>query len=173
VSRCWLALVDGTAAGADAAASAFTLAGSPAGTLAAWWRKAKPAREALRVDERLIDPGGSPALISFVLAPPGARLPFDDPAVQQARREVLSQWPGAGVSTLLRDNSHFEGAITVARSADAQRVLGEDPFARIFPSRLFAVEAGILGCLAAPSGPTIERYGSGNPWPWDSFNGGE
>ncbi|MFI5039713.1 MAG: hypothetical protein ACHQCG_07205, partial [Solirubrobacterales bacterium] len=59
MSRCWLALVDGPAHGADAAAPAFTLDGRPAGTLAAWNRRAKPVREALRVDERLIDPHGS------------------------------------------------------------------------------------------------------------------
>ncbi|HUE27636.1 MAG TPA: hypothetical protein VMP89_12750, partial [Solirubrobacteraceae bacterium] len=125
---------------------------------------------ALRVDERLIDPRGAPAWISLVLAPPGIRLPFDDLAVQQARRLVLSRQPLAAVSTLLRDDSHFEGAITVARSADDQRWLREDPFARIFPGTLLAVEEGILGSVPAPTGPTIERYGSGNPWPWDSFS---
>ena len=52
MSRCWLALVDGRAEGADAAASAFTLDGRSAGTLAAWRRRGKPTREALRVDER-------------------------------------------------------------------------------------------------------------------------
>jgi hypothetical protein len=50
------------------------------------------------------------------------------------------------------------------------RWLHDDPFAMIYPAMLLAVEAGILGSLAAPTGPTIERYGSGNPWPWDSFN---
>ena len=169
MSRCWLALVDATATGADAAAQVSTLAGQPVGTLAAWHQKAKPVRNALRVDERLIDPHGDPAWVSLVLAPSGVRLPFDDLAVQQARRLVLMRLPSAGVSTLLRDDSHFEGAITVARSADGKRRLGEDPFARIFPGTLLAVAAGILGSVAPPAGPTIERYGSGNPWPWDRF----
>ena len=75
----------------------------------------------------------------------------------------------AAVSTLLRDDSHFAGAITVARSPTERHRLREDPFARIFPSRLLDVEAGILGSVAPPTGPTIERYGSGNPWPWDRF----
>jgi hypothetical protein len=140
------------------------------GTLAAWRQKAKPARSALRVDERLIDPQGGPAWISLALAPAGARLTFDDLAVQQARRLVLSRPPLAAISTLLRDDSHFEGAISVGRSADGLRWLRDDPFARIYPADLLAVDAGILGSVAAPTGPTIERYGSGNPWPWDRFS---
>jgi len=169
VSRCWLALVEGPATGADAVARASTTDGHPAGTLAAWRRRAKPVREALRVDERLIDPDGSAAWISLVLPPSGVRLAFDDLAVQQARRLVLLHPFPAGVSTLLRDDSHFAGAITVTHSAAEQRRLRDDPFGRIFPARLLAVEPGILGAVTPPTGPTIERYGSGNPWPWDRF----
>jgi hypothetical protein len=169
MSRGWLALVEGPAEGADASARASTLEGRPVGMLAAWLQRAKPVRGALRVDPRLIDPGGGPAWISLVLAPAEVRLPFDDPAVQRARRLVLSRPPPAAVSTLLRDDSHFDGAITVATSPDEQRWLPDDPFASIFPGSLLAVDAGILGPVAAPTGPTIERYGSGNPWPWDRF----
>ena len=169
MSRCWLALLEGTADGADAAARVATTEGHPAGTLAAWRQRAKPARDARRVDERLIDPDGPAAWISLVLPPPGVRLPFDDPAVQQARRLVLLHPFPAAVSTLLRDDSHFEGAITVTHSAAETRRLRDDPFARIFPSRLLLIDAGILGSVAPPTGPTIERYGSGNPWPWDRF----
>jgi hypothetical protein len=169
MSRCWLALVEGDVAGADAAALASTLDGRPAGTLAAWRRRAKPVRDALRVDERLIDPDGAPAWISLVLPPLGVRLAFDDLAVQQARRLVLLHPFAGAISTLLRDDSHFEGAVTVARSATEKHRLPEDPFARIFPATVLAVGAGILGSVAPPTGPTIERYGSGNPWPWDRF----
>lgn len=170
MSRCWLALIEGPAEGAYASAGASTLDGNDAGTLAAWRQKAKPVRNALRVDERLIDPTGAPARISLVLAPGGVRLPFDDVAVQQARRLVLSRQPLPAVSTLLRDDSHFEGAVSVARSPRELRWLRDDPFARIWPAMLLAVDAGIVGSLAAPTGPTIERYGSGNPWPWDRFS---
>jgi hypothetical protein len=169
VSRCWLALVEGPAHGADAAARVLTLDGRPAGTLAAWRRAAKPVREARRVDERLIDAGGAAAWISLVRAPSGTRLAFDDLAVQHARRAVLQHPFPAAVSTLLRDDSHFEGAITVARSPAEKLRLVDDPFARIFPATLLAVGPGILGSVAPPTGPTIERYGSGNPWPWDRF----
>jgi hypothetical protein len=103
LSRYWLALIEETALAPDAAAPAFKLDGRPAGTLAAWRQRAKPVRHALRVDERMIDPAGSPAFISLVLPPPGVRLPFDDLAVQQARRRVLvGRFPDA-VSTLLQD----------------------------------------------------------------------
>lgn len=171
MSRCWLALIDGPVEGAQASARASTMDGQEAGTLAAWRQQAKPVRGALRVDDRMIDSVGGPAWISLVLAPPGVRLPFDDLAVQQARRLVLSRPPLGVVSTLLRDNSHLEGAITVApRSAGAVRWLQDDPFARIFPRMLLAVTAGLLGSVAAPTGPTIERYGSANPWPWDRFS---
>lgn len=170
MSRCWLALVEDPIEGADAAARAFTTDGLPVGKLTAWSRRAKPVRDALRVDGRLIDPDGSAAWISLVLAPPGVRLPFDDPAVQQARRLLLQHPSAAAVSTLLRDDSHFEGAITVARSPAERRRLQDDPFARIFPARLLSIEPGILGAVPPPTGPTIERYGSGNPWPWDRFS---
>ena len=170
MSRCWLALVEGPAHGADAAAPALTLDGRQAGTLAAWNRRAKPVRQALRVDERLIDPHGAAGWISLVLPPSGVRLAFDDLAVQQARRLVMLHPFPAAVSTLLRDDSHFEGAITVVRSAEDEQRLRDDPFARVFPARLLAVEAGILGAVSPPTGPTIERYGSANPWPWDRFD---
>ena len=100
---------------------------------------------------------------------PTCAFPFDDLAVQQARRPVLARPPLDGVSTLLRDDSHFEGAISVARPPKAKHWLLEDPFTRIFPGRLLTVDAGVLGSVAPPTGPTIERYGSSNPWPWDSF----
>jgi hypothetical protein len=167
-TRCWLALVDAEPEGATAAARATGLDGRPAGFLAAWIRRAKPVRGALRADPRIVDPAGPEALVSLVLAPPGMRLAFDDVAVQQARRDVLAHPPFDAVSTLLRDDSHFEGAITVARDGQRAR-LRDDPFARVFPARLLRVEVGVLGRALPPAGPTIERYGSAQPWPWDRF----
>jgi hypothetical protein len=122
------------------------------------------------MDARMVDPNGEAALVSLVLPPPGIRLLFDDPAVQEARRRVLAGPAFDAVSTLLRDASHFEGAVTVARDADERRLRWEDPFARIFPARILRVEAGLFGRVPAPAGPTIERYGSSQPWPWDRFD---
>jgi hypothetical protein len=167
---CWLALVDGDAAGADAAAEARDTTGAPAGHLAAWPPGRKPVRHALRADERVLDPAGAPALVSLVVAPPETATLFDDPAVQQARRVVLADArPPDVLTTLLRDASHFLGALTARRGADAAERLLEDPFARIFPARLLDVGPGLLGWMAPPAGPTIERYGSARPWPWDRF----
>jgi hypothetical protein len=162
--RCWIAMVDDAPAGATAAARLTDADGAPAGWLAAWRQRAKPVRQALRADPRIVDPAGAPAWISLVLAPPGFALPFDDLAVQQARRDVLARRPARAVSTLLRDSSHFEGAITAA-----DEPVGDDPFARLFPARSLRAGPGLIAAAAPPVGPAIERYGSANPWPWDRF----
>jgi hypothetical protein len=167
VSWCWFALVDEWPDGATAAAWASE-GGERVGVLAAWCRRAKPFREARRIDSRLVDPQGAPATVSLVLPQPGVHLKFDDTAVQQARRRVLERPPFDGISTLLIDSSHFEGALTVARGEDEER-LEDDPFARIFPARLLEIEGGLLGTTPSPAGPSIERYGSAEPWPWDRF----
>jgi hypothetical protein len=120
------------------------------------------------MDARLVDTGGPAAVVSLVLPPAGVRLPFDDLAVQQARRALLAGPPFDAFSTLLTDASHFEGSIAVARGEGVVR-LAHDPFARIFPARVLEVEAGLFGRVAPPAGPTIERYGSAQPWPWDRF----
>ncbi len=164
---CWFALVDERPDDADAAA-AVRENGSPAGWLAAWCRRAKPLRAARRIDARLIDPAGAPATVSYVRAPDGVSLLFDDLAVQQARRRILADRPFDGLSTLLSDASHYEGSLLVARGTNVPR-LRDDPFARIFPARILEVDAGLLGTTPPPAGPTIERYGSANPWPWDRF----
>jgi hypothetical protein len=165
---CWLGLLDEASASATAQAAVFEADGRPAGWLAAWRRRARPTRDARRIDDRIVDSNGAPAWISFVRPPDGVRLAFDDLAVQHARRRVLSEPPAEAVSTLLSDASHFEGAITVARGPGVMR-LPDDPFARVFSARILRVEAGLLGRACAPCGPTIERYGSAQPWPWDRF----
>jgi hypothetical protein len=171
MTRCWLALLEWPAADATAQAQAHKADGSPAGWLAAWRQRAKPTRAARRVDDRLVDPDGEPGWVSLVLPPDGVRLAFDDLAVQQARRRVLAEPPQDAVSTLMRDASHFEGAITIARGVGVAR-LADDPFARIFPASILRIGPGVLGVTTAPAGPTIERYGSANPWPWDRFDPG-
>jgi hypothetical protein len=166
VSRAWIALVDAEPHGADACAPVSELDGRAAGWLAAWRRRVKPLRDARRVDSRLVDPAGAAALVSLVRPPEGVRMPFDDLAVQEARRRVLAGPYCDGVSTLLSDATHFEGAISVVRGDESY----DDPFARVFPARRLRVGAGVVGRLAPPAGPTIERYGSANPWPWDRFS---
>jgi hypothetical protein len=164
----WLALMDERPQDADAAAAAREIDGAPAGWLAIWTRRAKPRRDARRVDARLLDRGGEAAVVSLVRPPPGVRLLFDDLAVQHARRAVLAAPPQDAVTTLLSDASHFEGSFTVARGAGVAR-LADDPFARVFPARVLHVGPGLLGRIPAPAGPVIERYGSAQPWPQDRF----
>jgi len=168
MSWCWLDLLTEPAPGASAQARVCAPDGTPCGWMAVWLRRAKPSRSARRIDARLVDAGGESAWVSLVRPPAGVRLAFDDVAVQQARRAVLAAPPQDAVTTLLSDASHFEGALTVARGEGVAR-LQDDPFGRIFPARVLHVAAGLLGAVPPPCGPTIERYGSANPWPWDRF----
>jgi hypothetical protein len=167
MSRAWVAVLDEPPEGADAQAPLTTPEGEPAGWLVAWLRRAKPVREARRADPRLIDPDGAAATISLVWpARERGLLAFDDPAVQEARRSVLrSAVPPDAVSTLLVDDSHFAGAITVRREPSTDG----DPFARIEPGRVLHVGAGVVGAFPLPAGPVIERHGSAQPWPWERF----
>jgi hypothetical protein len=98
-----------------------------------------------------------------------AALPYDDPQVQQARRDALAWWvPLLGpdfvcLTTLALDAVRYGGAITVARSPSA---FENDPFARIFAGTVVATD---LFCEVAPApGPIIERY-SGAAWPGGGF----
>jgi hypothetical protein len=121
---------------------------------------------ALRADPRVHDPAGDPAWVSLALAPPGVSIPFDDPAVSGALRRLLAGAPPRVVTTLLRDEVRFAGALV---AGDEHADPCESPFARIFPARSFRVGAGVLGRLPSPTGPGIARYAGGAPWPWDRF----
>ncbi len=168
--RTWLALLAEPPDGADATAEVREPGGAPAGWLAAWRRRSKPVREALRVDPRAVDPDGPAGWISLVLPPRELAIAFDDAAVQHARRLALADpRPPALRSTLLRDDSHFAGAITAVHGDEARTRLLDDPFGRVHPARVLRVGPGLLGTMAAPAGPVIERYGSANPWPWDAY----
>jgi hypothetical protein len=125
----------------------------------------------LRVDARCLE--GEPVAGAFAhvcaLTDDGARLRYDEPEVQQARRDALAWWiPLLGddlvcVTTLALDASHCAGAITVARDPSW---FGEDPFARLFPGTV--VETDLFAAVSPPTGPVVERY-SGAPWPGGSF----
>ena len=125
----------------------------------------------LRVDARCLN--GEPVIGAFanVCALPdrAAALRFDEPEVQQARRDALAWWiPLLGddlvcLSTFALDASRFGGAITVARRPDR---FDTDPFARIFSGTV--VETDLFSPVAPPPGPVVERYG-GAPWPGGDF----
>ncbi len=98
-----------------------------------------------------------------------AVLEFDQPEVQQVRRDALGWWIGMlgdaliCLTTLALDESRYGGAITVTREPVAW---SEDPFARIFPGTV--VQTDLFCDVAPPPGPVLERY-AGVAWPGGHF----
>jgi hypothetical protein len=125
----------------------------------------------LRLDARCLD--GEPVVGAFAhvcaLADSEAAMRFDEPEVQQARRDALAWWiPLLGdelvcLSTFAIDASRCAGAITVARDP---RHFRSDPFARLFPGMV--VPTDLFCAVPPPVGPVVERY-AGAPWPGGSF----
>jgi len=126
----------------------------------------------LRVDSRCF--AGEPVRGAFahVCALPerSGALRYDEPEVQQARRDALAWWiPMLGdelvcLSTFALDASRCAGAITVAR--DPSR-FADDPFLRLFPGTVVRTDS--FTAVAPPPGPPIERY-AGAPWPGGAFD---
>ena len=169
---CWFALVEGALDGrlastAVASAPATDADDAPVGTFAAWPAGRKPVGQALRMDERLVDPDGRAAWVSLVAIPRQAAPLFDDVAVSQAMRQILRGWPPAAVSTLVRDATTFAGSVTVAHTGGPWS-LRDDPFARLHPARILRAGSGMFAALPAPAGPAIQRY-TGKPWPAAGF----
>ena len=127
----------------------------------------------LRIDARCL--GGEKVKGAYAhvcaLTDDDAALRYDEPEVQQARRDALAWWiPMLGddlvcFSTFSLDESRCAGAVSVA--TDPSR-FDYDPFSRLFPGT--TVRTGIFTRVAPPAGPVIERY-SGAPWPAGSFAG--
>jgi hypothetical protein len=140
--------------------------GTTAGLLAIWSAGRKPVPTAVRADSQILDPDGAPAHVSLVLLDRDRSPLFDDPAVSGALRSVLTGPAPDAVTTLVRDASHFAGALTVRR--DRLWLLRDDPFARLGHPERLSVAAGLLGRRAAVPGPVIQRY-SGQPWPAAGF----
>jgi hypothetical protein len=125
----------------------------------------------LRMDSRCVEGERVAGAFAHVCALPdrGAALRYDEPEVQQARRDALAWWiPLLGdafvcLSTFALDASRCGGAVTVAREPSR---FADDPFARLFPGTV--VETDIFCEVAPPAGPAIERY-AGAPWPGGRF----
>ncbi len=126
----------------------------------------------MRADARCVAPEGQGvAAYAHVcaLADRAAALRYDEPEVQQARRDALAWWIPllsdryVCLTTLAVDASLCAGAITVARDPCH---FGDDPFARLFPGTV--VQTELFAEVAPPAGPVIERY-AGAPWPGGSF----
>jgi hypothetical protein len=125
----------------------------------------------LRADPRVLE--GEPVSSAFahVCALPecDAALRFDEPEVQQARRDALAWWlPLLGgelvcLTAFALDASRYGGAMTVARRPD---FFDSDPFARLFPGTV--VQTDLFCDVPPPCGPVIERR-AGVPWPGGRF----
>ena len=123
------------------------------------------------VDGRCLQ--GTPVLDAYAhvcaLPDEAAVLEFDQPEVQQVRRDALAWWIGllgdalVCLTTLALDESRYGGAITVTREPVAW---SEDPFARIFPGTV--VRTDVFSAVAPPPGPVLERY-AGVAWPGGRF----
>lgn len=165
----WLAMLPEDP-GSAVVGSVHDRGGRPAGFLCLWRGKARPHEQALLVDPRVHDPAGPACVVSLALAPIDARPITDDPAVVQARRDVLRDGRASSVSLLSADAVEVGGAITVARADRSEQVaaLRDDPFARLWSARILRVTAGVFGTVVRPTGPSLERYG-GMPWPYDRF----
>lgn len=103
------------------------------------------------------------------LSDPDAALAFDQPEIQQVRRDALAWWIGllgdafVCLTTLALDEARYGGAITVTREpVDWQ----SDPFARIFPQTI--VRSDLFCPVLPPPGPVVERY-AGVAWPGGTF----
>ena len=124
-----------------------------------------------RADPRCF--AGEPVLGAWAhvcaLADDAAKLPFDQPEVQQVRRDALAWWiPLLGdalvcMTTLALDPVNYGGTITVTSDPSFFR---SDPFARIFPGTI--VRTDLFSRVSPPSGPVIERY-AGVAWPGGIF----
>lgn len=123
------------------------------------------------IDARCID--GEPVAGAYAhvcaLVDDGAALAYDQPEVQQVRRDALAWWiPLLGdalvcLTTLALDEARCAGAITV--TSEPVRWV-DDPFARLFAPTL--VRSDIFCRVPPPPGPVLERY-AGVAWPGGSF----
>jgi hypothetical protein len=125
----------------------------------------------LRIDARCVRGEPVSGAFAHVCALPdkAAALRYDEPEVQQARRDALAWWiPMLGsefvcLSTFALDASRCGGAVTVARD---RSLFAADPFLRLFPGPVVPRDSFCV--VASPPGPPIERY-AGAPWPGGRF----
>jgi len=98
-----------------------------------------------------------------------AALAYDQPEIQQVRRDAMAWWIGllgdalVCLTTLALDEARYGGAITVTREPVRWE---DDPFARIFPGTV--VRSDLFCVVTPPAGPVVERY-AGVAWPGGTF----
>jgi len=102
------------------------------------------------------------------LADPAAALPYDEPEVQQARRDALAWWiPLLGDDLVCLTTL---ASMLCATGAPSPWPVRRSPFAK--PVRVAlagtVVRTSLFSVVPAPPGPPIERY-SGAAWPGGRF----
>ncbi len=123
------------------------------------------------VDARCLQGEPVPGAFAHVcaLTEDDAALAYDQPEIQQVRRDALAWWIGllgdalVCLTTLALDEARYGGAITVTREPVRWQ---DDPFARIFPGTV--VRSDLFCAVAPPAGPVVERY-AGVAWPGGTF----
>lgn len=165
----WLAALDHDP-GADVVAILRDDADRQVALLCLWRDAERPHESAVQADPRIYDADGRQCWVSLAVVPPAVRPLADDPMVVHARRDVLRDGRPCAVTLLTADLVSVAGSLTVARADRPGQVaaLRDDPFRRLWPTRLLQVGAHILGALVRPTGPVVERYAS-QPWPYDRF----
>ncbi|MDQ3631258.1 MAG: hypothetical protein M3417_08360 [Actinomycetota bacterium] len=123
------------------------------------------------VDPRVLDgepvPGAHVHLCA--LADSDAALAYDQPEIQQVRRDAMAWWFDllgerlVCCTTLALDEARYGGTLTVTREPVDWTL---DPFARIFAGTLMRSDR--FCPVAPPAGPVVERYG-GVAWPGGHF----
>jgi hypothetical protein len=123
------------------------------------------------IDARCLRGEPVPGCYAHVCARPDAdaALAFDQPEIQQVRRDAMAWWIGllgdalVCLTTLALDEARYGGAITVTREPVRWE---DDPFARIFAGSV--VRSDLFCAVRPPAGPVIERY-AGVAWPGGRF----
>jgi len=123
------------------------------------------------IDERCLQGEPVHGAYAHVCALPDAdaAVAFDQPEIQQVRRDAMAWWIGllgdalVCLTTLALDEARYGGAITVTRAPVRWQ---DDPFARIFPGTV--VRSDLFCAVTPPAGPVVERY-AGVAWPGGRF----
>lgn len=167
----WLVIAPQAIPGGTAGGALREVDGTPVGQLSVTLGRRRPARSALRIDPRLVDPDGPAWALSLVIPAADRRPLFDDPAVVGAIRAALAETRATPLlSSLVVDPTRWCGSISGTDPATAAGWPGwyrRDPFRRLWPGRSLLLDQGVLAAVPL-SGPGTQRY-AGAPWPYPGF----
>lgn len=155
----WIAELPPTQAPAGCLTTvAFTDLSGAVTRLAAWPAGRRPHPGAVRADAAFVDPAGPVTDLTVQLVEPGREPLFDDPAVQYVLSALQSRQSACSgaVTSLVRDESHWSGALIAGRHDTAGLGL-------LGPVRRGRLDAGFAAARCQVLHGT-QRY-QGLPWP--------